>query len=169
MKPLKYFLLTGLVVWFAASSAPAQTNPVDAVAQPTREGRVVLPDKPTATDSGNITASTSRPPRPERESLPPEVQARLDRFKADARAYLARQQELKKKLEGANDKERALIREQLKEIQQQWVERAKEMRKEYKDRQAELADKLKDYRELLDNVRNTSLREGGGRPRRGDD
>ena len=63
----------------------------------------------------------------------------------------------------------AIIREQLKEIQQQWLERAKEMRQEYKDRQAELAEKLKEYRELLDSVRSTTLRDAGDRTRRGDD
>lgn len=169
MKSLKYLSVIGLLAWSAASLALAQTNPVDAVTQPKRDGKVLVPERPTATDDANITATTLRPPRLERGSLPPEVQDRLDRFKADARAYLARQQALKKKLEGANDKERAAIREQLKEIQQQWVERAKEMRKEYKDRQAELADKLKDYRELLDNARSTAIKDAGGRTRRGDD
>jgi hypothetical protein len=169
MKSMKCMSVIGLLVLSAASQAPAQTNPVDAATQPQRDGKVVVPERPTATDDANITATTLRPPRLERGSLPLAVQERLDRFKADARAYLARQQELKKKLEGANDKERALIREQLKELQQQWLERAKEMRKEYKDRQAELAEKLKDYRELLDSVRSTAIRDAGDRTRRGDD
>jgi len=159
----------GVLFLSAASLALAQTNVVDAATQPQRDGKIVVPEKPTATDDANVTSTTLRPPRLERESLPPAVQERLDRFKTEARAYLARQQELKKKLEGANDKERAAIREQLKEIQQQWLERAKEMRKEYKDRQAELADKLKEYRELLENVRSTAIRDAGGRTRRGDD
>lgn len=166
---MKCISVIGLLVLSATSLALAQTNPVDAVAQPQRDGKVVVPERPTATDDANITATTLRPPRLERESLPPVVQERLDRFKTEARAYLARQQELKKKLEGANDKERAAIRELLKELQQQWLERAKEMRKEYKDRQAELAEKLKEYRELLDSVRSTTLRDAGGRTCRGDD
>jgi chromosome segregation ATPase len=158
----------GLLI-LSTTGLVAQTNPVDAAAQPQRDGKVVVPERTTTTDDANVTSTTLRPPRLERESLPPVVQERLDRFKTEARAYLARQQELKKKLEGANDKERAAIREQLKEIQQQWLESAKEMRKEYKDRQAELAEKLKEYRELLDNVRSTTLRDTGGRTRRGDD
>jgi hypothetical protein len=142
---------------------------VAAIAKDAGVPLVVVPERPTVTDDANLTDATLRPPRLERESLPPVVQERLDRFKTEARAYLARQQELKKKLEGANDKERAAIREQLKVIQQEWLERAKEMRKEYKDRQAELAEKLKEYRELLDSVRSTTLRDAGGRTRRGDD
>lgn len=166
---MKCMSMIGLLVWSATSLALAQTNPVDAAIQPQREGKVIVPERTTTTDDANITATTLRPPRLERGSLPPAVQERLDRFKADARAYLARQQALKKKLEGANDKERAAIREQLKVLQQEWLERAKEMRKEYKDRQAELAEKLKEYRELLDSVKSTTLRDAGGRTRRGDD
>jgi hypothetical protein len=169
MKAMKYLSVIGFLVWCAVSPALAQTNPVDTATQPKRDGKVVVPERPTVTDDANLTDATLRPPRLERESLPPVVQERLDRFKTEARAYLARQQELKKKLEGANDKERAAIREQLKVIQQEWLERAKEMRKEYKDRQAELAEKLKEYRELLDSVRSTTLRDAGGRTRRGDD
>lgn len=166
---MKYMAVIGSVVVLAAGQAQAQTNPVDTATQPQRDGKVVVPERPTATDDANLAATALRPPRLERGTLPPVVQERLDQFKTEARAYLARQQELKKKLEGANDKERAIIREQLKEIQQQWLERAKEMRQEYKDRQAELAEKLKEYRELLDSVRSTTLRDAGDRTRRGDD
>ena len=170
MKLTKYLAAIGAATWFATGTAMAQTNPPDATTQPTRDGTIVVPEKLTATDSANLTTSNLRPPRTERPKLPPEVFARIERFKLDARAYLARQEALKKQLQGANDKERAAIREQLKELREHWLERAKEMRKEYKERQAELADKLTEYRELLNDVRATALRDAqGGRTRRGDD
>lgn len=165
---MKFSSVFVAVAWVAAGMALAQTNPVNTATEPQRDGKIVVPERPTVTDAANLATAEQRPPRAERAALPPEVQAQIERLRLDARAYLEQQQALKKKLEGANDKERALIREQLKELQQQWQERAKEMRREYKDRQAELAEKLKEYRELLDNVRSTTLRDGG-RTRRGDD
>jgi len=167
MKLTKHLAVVGAVAILAAA-ALAQTNPVNTANHPNRVGQVVLPEQPTVTDA-NVTAANLRPVRPERPPLPPEVVVRVERFKQDARAYLAKQEALKKQLQGANDSERAAIREQLKELRRQWLERAKELRKNYKERQAELADKLTEYRELLDNIRTTALRDAGGRTRRGDD
>jgi hypothetical protein len=158
-----------MVTMLAAGSAWAQTNPVDSAAQPKRDGSVIVPERLTATDSSVVLGVKERPTRPERPNLPPEVQALIERMKQEARAYLARQQDLKKQLQGATDKERAEIRKQLEGLRSLWVERSKEIRKEYKERQAELAEKLTDYRELLDSVNSTSLQDSGGRPRRGED
>lgn len=165
---MKFLSVIVVVAWAAVGTARAQTNPVNTATEPQRDGKIVVPERPTVTDTANLATAEQRPTRSERAALPPEVQAQIERLRLDARAYLEQQQALKKKLEGANDKERALIREQLRELQQLWQERAKEMRREYKDRQAELAEKLKEYRELLDNVRSTTLRDSG-RTRRGDD
>lgn len=171
MNLMKHLAALSAAILFAPAGAVAQTNPVNTANLPTRDGKVILPEKVTATDAAATTTSNLRPVRPERLNLPPEVLARIERFKQDARAYLARQEALKKQLQGANDRERAAIREQLKELREHWLERAKEMRKEYKERQAELADKLTEYRELLNDVRSTALQQGasGGRTRRGDD
>lgn len=147
----------------------AQTN-VDSATQPKRDGKVLVPDKPTSTDSANTTTANLRPTRVERPPLSPEIQARIANFKEAARIYLEKEQALQKQIKGANDKERAALREQLKDLREQWLERSKEMRKEYKERQAELADKMSEYRELLDSVRGSALQQaGGGRPRRGED
>lgn len=167
MKLMNYLALVSAAASLAVGSAQAQTNV--ASTQPVRDGKVVVPDHPTANDANVTPASNIRPARPERPNLPPEVQARIERFKQDARAYLARQEALKKQLQGANDQDRPAIREQLKELREQWLERAREMRKEYKERQAELADKLTDYRELLDSTRSPALQDAGGRKRRGED
>jgi hypothetical protein len=157
----------------AISGAVAQTNPTVNAAEPVRDGKVVVAERLTA-DGVNLSVATSlRPTRPERPNLPPEVTSRLERFKVDARAYLAQQQALKKKLEGANDQDRAALQERLRALREQWQERALEMRKEYKDRQRELADKLPEYRELLDNLRSSAQQQAREaqaetRTRRGD-
>ena len=166
MKLLKHLAVIAATTFVAAGVVRAQTN-VDA--QLERKGTVVVPERPTVTDSPIVLGTKPRPARPERPNLPTEVQALIERMKEEARAYLTREQALKKQLQGANDKERAAIRQQLEALRVQWVERSKEIRKEHKERQKELAGKLPEYRELLDNLRGTTLQDSGGRPRRGED
>jgi hypothetical protein len=169
MKSIKHLAAVGTVTMFAVCGTVAQTNPANTALQPVRDGKVVLPERTTATDSANVTTANLRPARPERPNLPPEVQALLERYKLEARAYLNRQEMLKKQLQGANDKERAVIRGQIRDLQQQWSQHAKALRKEFKDRQPELLQKLPGHRELLDNGRGTTLPAAGDRPRRGED
>jgi hypothetical protein len=150
-----------------AASAVAQTNPVDAATEPVRDGQVIVPERPT-TDSTSPTASILRPPRTERPNLPTAVLSPVERFKIEARAYIESEQVLKKKLEGANDKDRAAIRERLKSLREQWSERARELRKEFRERRDELADKMPDRQELFNSIRDNAqrtLQDGRDRPR----
>lgn len=150
------FHLAGLVLWVGLAAVVAQTN-LSNTTSPQRDGQAVLPENLTATDVS--TASNLRPDRPERPVLPPEVRARIEQFKNDARKYLAQQEELKKRLEGANDKERAMVRRQIEDLRRQWLERAREMRKEFRERQADLMDKMPDYREVISSARNAALQQ----------
>lgn len=155
-------------VWLVIGMTPvfAQTN-VSSTSDPDREGLTVVPEKLTATDVSTV--SNLRPDRPERKDLPPEVKERIEHFKIDARAYLEKREALKKQLEGANDKERALIRRQIEELRRQWLQRARELRKEFRERLPELRDKLPDYHEVLDSSRNALLQaQEDARPRRTD-
>ena len=168
----KFLAVVGLAALFAAASARAQTN-VTSASQPPVKGQVLVPERLTTTDSANTT-KLLRPARPERAPLPPEVVARIESFKRDARAYLDKQEALKKKLQGANDQERAVIRDRLRELREQWLERSRELRKEYRERLQELADKMPEYRELLDSIRSSAqdqLRQSQSdtRTRRGND
>jgi hypothetical protein len=166
--------LAGALALLGCGAALAQdTNPVSTSANAERSGTVVVPERPTAYDD-NTTPNTGILPTPlgNRDQLPAEVTSRIERFKADARRYLAQQELLKKKLAGANDQERAAIREQLRLLREKWLERSREMREQYKDRKAELESKLRDHRELFDDIRGAAAekrREAGDRPRRGID
>jgi hypothetical protein len=167
MNLTKLLAVAVTAILFAASAA-AQTNPVDAATEPTRDGKVIVPERPTATDSTSPTVSILRPPRLERESLPAAVASPVERFKREARAYIEREEALKKKLEGANDTDRAAIRERIKTLREQWSERARELRKEFKERRDELADKMPDRQELFNSIRDNAqrtLQDGGDRPR----
>jgi len=163
--------LAGVLIWLAASGALAQTN-VTSTSQPTREGQTVSPDKLTVTDVS--TTSNLRPTRTERQKLPPEVLDRLEKFKQSARDYLNKQEDLKKQLQGANDKERAAIREKIKQLREHWLEQAREFRKEFRDRQEDLRRKIPEYGPLLDSVRaaakeSATQSQTDTRPHRGED
>lgn len=171
MNRKKSTCMAGVVTWLTVLGAVAQTN-VSSTSTPNRDGQSVAPEKLTVTDVS--TTSNLRPARTERQKLPPEVLERIERFKKDARAYLNRQETLKKELVGANDKERAVIREKIKQLREQWLEQARELRKEFRSRQRELIDKLPDYREVIESVRSAAqdqLKQGqdATRNRRGED
>ena len=146
----KRLWIIGATSVLALSSAYAQTN-VSAASQPVRSGTEVVPEKLTTTDAS--TTSNLRPTRPERPKLPPEVLERIEKFKKEARTYLDKQEALKKQMDGANDKERAALRDRIKQLREEWLEKAREFRKELRERQLELIDKLPDYREVIDSAR----------------
>jgi hypothetical protein len=152
MKLSRNLTLAGVAVLLAVLAADAQ-SPAN---QAPRNGTVIVPERPTAVDANVSAAANVRPTIPERPGLPPQVQVRVDRFKLDARSYLAQQEALKKQLQGANDTERAAIREKLRQLREQWLERARELRQEYKERRAELENKLRDHREVFDELRNNA-------------
>src|SRR5262249_6323135 len=101
-------------------------------------------------------AANLRPTRPERSKLPPAVLERIEKFKKDARLYLENQEALKKQLEGANDEDRAALRDRIKQLRDEWLEQAREFRKEMRQRQQELMDKLPDYREVIESARSAA-------------
>lgn len=173
MKLNQQILIAGAVLWLVSHHASAQTN-VDSTTQPKRTGVSVSPERLTANDVGPTAGI--RPGRPERSGIPPEVKERMDRFRDAARAYLQQTEELKKQLQGANEKERAALREKVRQLREEWLERAREFRKEFKTRQRELSDKLPDYREVIDSVRSAAQEQAlqaqpgsGGGPHRGQD
>src|SRR6185436_1556789 len=110
-----------LCLWVGLVPGSAQTNPT-ATVDGSRIGKVVTaPDPPLASDS---LIPVVRPKIQERPDLSPEVQDRLQRFRREAKAWLDKEQMLKKQMHGANDQERARIREQLEDIRQKYLERS---------------------------------------------
>ena len=172
MKWKTQLALVAALACLALPGARAQTNVTSATTQ-TREGTTLEPEKLTVTDPSPT--SNLRPALTERQTkLPPEVLARIERFKREARLYLDKQEDLKKKLQGVNDKERAEIREKLKDLRDQWLEKAREFRKELRERQRELLDKLPDYREVIESARAAAAQQAldsrkETRPHRGED
>jgi len=167
MNLMKYLAVTVTATLFAVGAA-AQTNPINTATEPVRDGQVIVPERPTSTDPTKPTVDVLRPPRTERPALPESVLTPVERFKLEARAYIESEQALKRKLEGANDKDRAAIRERIKTLREQWSERSRELRKEFKARRDELADKMPDRQELFNSIRDNAqrtLQDGGNRPR----
>jgi hypothetical protein len=91
------------------------------------------------------------------------VLERIQKFRKDAQAYLDKEQALKKRLQGANDQERARLRAELSLMRQKLLEQQRQLREEFRDRLVILRDKLQDRSELFDNLRDAAA----GRNRRG--
>src|SRR6185436_13450393 len=131
--------------WLGLARASAQTNITPAAG--TRVGKIVVPDAPANSDA----ITTVIPPNvTERPSLPPEVLERIQKFRKDAQAYLDQEQAIKKRLQGANDQERARLREDLRLMRQKLLEQQRQLREEFRDRIIELRAKLQDRSEMLD-------------------
>jgi len=146
------FLPVGLGLWLLVSSAAAQivpgsTNIADKV------GRVILPD------TASAKATASRPPRTERPELPQEIKRRIERFEQSRESYLARQQELLRRLNanGATDEDRAQIRAQLQALRDEWLDRARAFREEYRTRLKDLQAELPKHRDALNDAKEGAL------------
>ena len=135
----KFNLLpVGLGLWLLISPAAAQINPGSTnIAD--KVGQVILPER-IVPDADSTNPKASRPPRAERPELPQEIKKRIDRFEKSRESYLARQQELLRKLNanGATDKDRAQIRAQLQALRDEWLDRARAFREEAQTRMKDL-------------------------------
>lgn len=140
----------------AAEAAPDTGNSLGTVT-PTdttisRVGQVLVPVKPAELDS-LIGINVERPLRPERIELTPELAERLKRFEEYRRAYLEKQEALRKQFLSATDEDRANIREKLQRLRELWMERTRALRQEFQERQRDLLGKLKEHPEVIRSTR----------------
>jgi len=154
----------GLCLLIPAASAqilPGTTNIAN------RVGQVILPER-LWPDNSSANPSSLRPLRQDiRPDLPAEVKSRVVRFESFRETYLARQEELLRKLRGATDADRDQIRRQLQQLREDWLDRARAFREEARTRMRELRDtELPKYREALTDAKEGAL--DAGHKRRGD-
>ena len=148
-----------------AEAGPGSTNIAD------RVGRVILPDHVQFDSPGSLAANT-RPSRPDlRPELAPEIKSRIVRFEKFRETYLARQQELLRKLNGAaSDEERARVRAQLQGLRDEWLEKARAFKEDARARMRELQSEFPKYREALMDAKEGALDSvNPARKRRGDE
>jgi len=156
-------LPVGLCLWLLVSSAAAQIVP-GSTNVAAKKGQVILPD------AASSTTTAGRPPRSERPELPQEIQKRIDRFEKSRESYLARQQELLRKLnaKGATDEDRAQIRAQLQSLRDEWYDRARAFREEARTRMKDLQAELPKHRDALNDAKEGALDTIKDHKRRGD-
>ena len=95
-----------------------------------------------------------------------EIKTRIVRFEKFRESYLARQKELLGKLNGASNDERELIRRQLQELRDDWLDRARAFKEDARSRMRELQDQLPKHRGALNDAKEGALDQV--RKRRGD-
>jgi len=85
-----------------------------------------------------------------RPQLPADVQAELQKLKADKAAFITQQQALLKQLKAATTKEdRQALRDQLKENREKFIESQKALKEDIRDRMQELRKEFKNQREQM--------------------
>lgn len=127
---------------------PTPTDPPRIDPPPRPEITPVPPERPGLPPRGEVL----RPDRPNRPGLPPEIAALMREFETDREAFLAKQREVLKTLQGATEEQRATIRETLRQNREQWLKDNAELREQIRQKLQELKDKLPNRREVLDNA-----------------
>jgi len=168
MKMLRPIATVGLLLLGAAMSVSAQTSAVTPTAiQRNNEGRILQPDISTAP-----TVNSTTKPRPDRleRTLPPEIKDQVKKFERAREAFIQRQEELRKQMDGATtEKERDSVRQRIKEGLDRWREQARQFRDEARERVKELQRELPNLREALQETPGGGNVKPGGRPRPGID
>jgi hypothetical protein len=132
-----------------AAVAP-ELSTVNTVRQ--RQGQVIVLTRPQAS-IGLEPSLNTRPTRPERPALDPQVQQKVETLRKVADQYLNQQEEILKREKGTTDRDRELMRERLQELRRQWLEQTRANQKELRERLKELQDRLPSHREVLENAR----------------
>src|ERR1041384_4847412 len=120
--PISY--LAGLLIVGSVVSALGETNSPTASAPAINNRPIVVPATPPPART-SLPASPHRPPAPGQPVLSKDVKDLVRDFQSARQTFLKQQQELARKLQGANEADRAIIREQLKENLDQWKEQQK--------------------------------------------
>ncbi len=162
-----------LAVGGALQAQSGDTNQASLADSSDRKGQVVTPLEPATTDvgtgAGQISSTVTR-----LQDIPQQVQERLQQFELMREAYLKQQNELLRQLKGANDEQRELIREKLRDQRQRWLDQSRLFREQARERLAELKEKLLRHQDVLDAARERAREQLGDaeervRERRGTD
>jgi len=154
MKQFRQFAAVAAFLVSVAMNTAAQSGTNDTISptptaiKRTTDGRILQPDTVLSPASAGVIAT--RPDRNER-ALPPEIKERLRQFEAAREAFIKRQEELRRRMEGATtDRERESIRQRQKESLERWREQARQFKDEAKERARELQREMPNLREALE-------------------
>jgi len=129
-----------------AQDTPPRPTPTDPPPRP--EVTPPPPQRPGQPPRGEVI----RPDRPNRPGLPADIAKLMREFETDREAFLAKQREIIKTLQGATEEQRASIRETLRQNREEWLKANTELREQIRQKLQELRDKLPNRREVLDNA-----------------
>ena len=149
----------GTIVALAlALGASAQTNPVS---PPPIESRPVVVPPSAPPERGTLPARPERPAVPGKPVPSKDMKDLVQDFQNARESFRKQQLELNRQLKSASEEQRAVIRQQIQENIQQWLEQQKALTAELREQAKEMADEHKNLDEVI-----KSGTSGGGRPRR---
>jgi hypothetical protein len=142
-------VVSGVSMTLLAAAASAQTNNAPAAQPP-------IANRPVVVAPTRIPERANLPPRPERPAVPGQPPAAQDvkdlvrDYQSARQAFLKQQQDLQRQLKTATDEQRALIREQLKENLQQWLEQQKAQIQELREQAKDIKNSVPALRDVID-------------------
>jgi hypothetical protein len=145
--------------------AADETTPPAKPETPQKPETPVVTAPPTETPVTPVTPERPEVPNlgiPPKLELPEDVQLLVTQFRTQASSFVEAQREIARKLKGATEAERELLKEQLKENRETFLEESKALRADIRERVKELKEKLRESRPV-----DAGIGEGGGRSRRG--
>src|SRR5439155_23945509 len=116
---------------------------------PPIDDRAVVVSPPATPDRPDVPKHPERPQVPGQPIQSQQMKDLVRDFQVARQAFLKQQRELKSQLHTADDAQRAIIREQLKENLHQWLEQQKAQIQELKD-QAKEMNRVSNLREVLE-------------------
>jgi gas vesicle protein len=155
-------LISGSLTALAVTTV-AQTNPPPPAPPAISDRPVVLPPIP-APDRLSLPTRPERPAVPGKPTPSKDMRDLVRDFQTARESFRKQQLELNRQLKTANDQERALIREQIRENLKQWLEEQKARVQDLREQATDMAEQVKGLGEVIKSGAEPKDRGPRGRP-----
>lgn len=153
MKRSKIFgLVGGSITALLSVTGGAQTNTPPPAQPPISDRPVVVPPTP-APDRPNLPGRPERPAVPGKPTPSKDMKDLVRDFQSARESFRKQQLELNRQLKTANEEQRAIIREQLQENLNEWLEEQKARVEDLREQIPIIKDQLKNYGPVIDSAK----------------
>jgi TolA-binding protein len=140
--------VSGVAMTLLAAAACAQTTNAPP-SQPPIANRPVVVAPTTPPDRPNLPPRPERPPVPGQPTPAQDLKDLVRDFQSSRQAFIKQQQDLQRQLKTATDEQRAIIRQQLKENLQQWLEQQKAQIQDLREQAKDIEKNAPGLRDVL--------------------
>jgi hypothetical protein len=143
-----FSLMSGCLTALLSGDAVAQTNPPPPAPPAISDRPVVLPPTPPP-DRPTLPIRPERPAVPGKPTPSKDMRDLVRDFQTARETFRRQQLDLNRQLKTANDQQRALIREQLQENLQEWLEEQRARVQDLREQARDMEDQVKGLGEVI--------------------